>query len=272
MGTQVHPAGVAGFFYPKSAQELEETLEELFNDSQALKIGAVKALIVPHAGYIYSGKTAARAYESLRDQQFDRVIILGPTHRVYFPGIALHDASAFQTPLGELELDQESLKELAAEVPNAAYAPGVFQDEHCLEVQLPFLQKILKGSFQILPILIGDTNPKTLNELSNWLRKFGQNQSTLVIASTDFSHFFPKGTAKKLDFTGQESILALDAQNLWEAQKREETALCGVSAVYTTIKCFEDGKIHFVDYSHSGMVTGDNSSVVGYMSFVLQEG
>ena len=205
----IRPAAVSGMFYPDNPIELKRTVAELLAEAKGDESSAApKALIVPHAGYIYSGAVAASAYarlEALRGR-IRRVVLLGPTHRVYVRGLALPEAERFATPLGEVELDHEGMQQLHG-LPQVIRNAAAHQMEHSLEVQLPFLQQVL-GDFQLLPLAVGEA---TAAEVAEVLETAWGGDETLIVISSDLSHFLPDALARKVDGATVAAIQALDS-------------------------------------------------------------
>lgn len=188
----VRPAAVAGYFYPDDASELQAELSNLMPSATSV-VGRPRALIVPHAGYRYSGAIAGAAYASLQPGMFSRVLLLGPAHRVALRGIAIPSHAAFATPLGQIPLDRSRLDSLRS-LPFVRERDDAHADEHALEVQLPFLQQQL-GAFQLLPLVVGDCAPEQVAAVIEQLA----DADTLIVLSTDLSHFHPDAEARRLD-------------------------------------------------------------------------
>jgi MEMO1 family protein len=192
----VRPSAVAGQFYPRDADRLRKQVSDLLaNIAMPIK-NIPKALIVPHAGYVYSGATAAAAFATLRDgaQTIRRVVLIGPAHHVHVRGIAAPTVDAFETPLGRVPVDKSALNAIAG-------LPFVIQDdlahapEHALEVELPFLQTLLV-SFQVVPLLVGDATPE---EIAQMMLQLWESPGTLIVVSTDLSHYHNYEAARRLD-------------------------------------------------------------------------
>jgi AmmeMemoRadiSam system protein B len=193
---KVRPPAVAGSFYCGNAHRLRAELESLFADAPGSGAGELKAVIAPHAGYVYSGKVAAAAFAQLRERARDitRVVVIGPAHYLALRGIAVPTVEAFETPLGPVPVDQNALAAIAG-LPfvlanDAAHAP-----EHALEVELPFLQMTLEH-FRVVPLLVGDAQPK---DVAQALGRLWGGAETLIVISSDLSHYHDYETAKRLD-------------------------------------------------------------------------
>lgn len=259
----IRPAAVAGLFYPDDSQILKRTLEELLANAAVAELSAPpKALIVPHAGYVYSGAVAASAYARLGDLRgrIRRVVVLGPTHRVYVRGLALPEAERFATPLGEVPLDREGMQILSA-LPQVSQSAAAHQMEHSLEVQLPFLQQVL-GDFQLLPLAVGEA---TAEEVAEVLEKVWGGDETLIVISSDLSHFLPDALARQVD---GETVKAIQALN---PHLNHEQA-CGATPVNGLLLVARKHGLHPVvlDVRNSSQTAGDPARVVGYAAFAFQ--
>ena len=198
----VRQPAVAGTFYPADAAELENAVMANLDSPLAWDIPA-KALVVPHAGHVYSGAIAGSAYASVRHlaDKIERVVLLGPAHRVGFNGIAVPSADAHATPLGPVEVDWQGVAEALA-LPQVQLSDAAFEGEHSLEVHLPFLQRTL-GDFKLVPLLVGDAKPEGVEQV---LRKLWGGPETLIVISTDLSHFHDYNAAQKLDASASRAI------------------------------------------------------------------
>ena len=259
----IREPAVSGQFYPSNAEKLESgILQYLSQVNKTEKPGKIRALISPHAGYIYSAPVAAYGYGMLEDETFSTVIILGTSHHVYLEGAALDNVSDFKTPLGLVPVSDKAgnlSKEQHFSVNHLAH-----EKEHSLEVQLPFLQKVLRNNFTILPIVIGRADP---GELASVLEKY-VDDDTLVIASSDLSHYYSYDKAVELDRNCVNGVNNLDNSMLSQCEA------CGLIPILTVMKIAENkgwsGKV--LDYRNSGDTAGDKKSVVGYMSAVFYDG
>lgn len=269
----VRQPAVAGMFYPAGEYELEDELTNLLEFTRTdFKPGKVLGLIVPHAGYIYSGKAAARAYNLIRNRKYNTVIILSPSHREYFPGVSVYSGDAYKTPLGEVPIDIEFRKKLLNF--NDIIFEGVqgHRNEHAVEVQIPFLQTILKD-FQIVPLVIGDQRAKNDYRLAEILNSI-INDETLIVVSTDLSHFHTKAEAEKLDSIVENRIKTFDYEALQHEFESHKCEACGGGGIVTLLKLAgmqNKGKVKILSRCDSGDVTGDESEVVGYLSAVIYE-
>ena len=252
---------VAGSFYPEQPEILKAMISEyLQQEAPALKVP--QAIIVPHAGYIYSGEIAASAYARLQPRQssIKHVVLLGPSHKVGFTGLALSHADAFRTPLGDIPLDAEAIASII-HFPFVEYREQAHLLEHSLEVQLPFLQMTL-DSFKLLPIVAGDCPAELIEEL---LELFYGQDDTLIVISSDLSHFHDYQTAQRLDKQTSRLIEQLEYQLL------DYDSACGrvpVSGLMVLAKK-KSLQIETIDLRNSGDTAGNKSRVVGYGAYVI---
>jgi len=260
----IRHAAVAGAFYPGNQQVLASQVKTLLDAAPSgLKKSAPKAIIVPHAGYIYSGKTAAIAYAQLGAYRssIKRVILLGPVHRVAVRGLALPGVDAFATPLGNVELDQEAIASIIG-LHQVVVSPAVHAQEHSLEVQLPFLQAVL-DDFKLVPLAVGDATP---DEVAEVLDILWGGPETLVVVSSDLSHFLPYDLAQSADHATVQNILGL---NKFVSHRQA----CGGTPVNGLM--LAAGRHHLkpelLDLCNSGDTAGDKDRVVGYASFIFME-
>jgi AmmeMemoRadiSam system protein B/AmmeMemoRadiSam system protein A len=258
----IRPAAVAGMFYPDNPAVLRQTLADLLAHPRLADLERPpKALIVPHAGYIYSGPVAASAYARLSGlrNRIRRVVLLGPTHRVYVRGLALPEAERFATPLGEVPLDRDGMQRLAG-LPQVVTSAAAHQMEHSLEVQLPFLQQVL-GDFKLLPLAVGEA---TAAEVAEVLETVWGGDETLIVISSDLSHFLPDAVARKVDHGTVDAILALNSH------LNHEQA-CGATPINGLLLAARKHGLHPVvlDVRNSSETAGDPERVVGYAAFAF---
>lgn len=255
----IRSPAVADLFYPSQRRELQRFVSHSL-EKASIALPALpsppKAIIVPHAGFIYSGQTAAYAYASIWPRNIHRVVLLGPSHRVAFYGMAVPFCDQFETPLGKIEIDSDlidqALLHARVETNDAAHA-----QEHSLEVQLPFLQHLL-GDFTLLPICIGSVEAKAVAQV---IESLWHHDDTLFVISSDLSHFHSYQEARRLD---QQSIQMILNQ---QAVLNHEQA-CGATGINALLKvsCKYHLTAQLLDYKNSGDSAGDKESVVGYTS------
>jgi AmmeMemoRadiSam system protein B len=259
------PAAVAGMFYPADALELLEEVDTLLGTARlaAFDVASIKAIAVPHAGYIYSGATAAAAYGLLENRRstIRRVVLLGPTHRVAIRGIALPDAELFETPLGSVPIDIDLAVRIEA-LPQVVGSRDAHAAEHSLEVQLPFLQRVI-GEFSLLPLAVGMAHA---DEVAEVLDAVWGGPETLIVVSTDLSHFHPYREAQELDGATVADVLAMRSDI-------DHEHACGATPLNGLLVSARRRGLtpHLVDARNSGDTAGDRSRVVGYASFALCE-
>jgi hypothetical protein len=259
-----HPA-VAGTFYPRDASELAADVRrylERVAPAPGTDAVAPKALIVPHAGYAYSASVAAAAYArsaGARDT-VRRVVLLGPAHYVPIRGLAASSASSFATPLGEVPVDRRAIGSLR-DLPQVTVRDDAHGPEHCLEVQLPFLQVILHD-FLLVPLVVGDA---TYDEVREVIERLWGGRETLIVISSDLSHYYPYERARQLDAATAAAIVALDADAIGEEQA------CGRIPVGGLLLAARQRGLHAVaaDLRNSGDTAGPRGEVVGYGSFLF---
>ncbi len=259
----IRPAAVAGSFYPANADELRDVVTGMLNVGEA-DTGDPKAIIAPHAGYIYSGSTAAIAYASLRRirQRIKRVILLGPAHRVYVKGMALPTASAFATPLGNIAIDRQAV-DLLKHLPQICLFDDAHAQEHSLEVQLPFLQLSL-DHFTLLPLVVGDVTAEQVAEVLDLL--WGGDE-TLIVISSDLSHFHDYANAQCLDAATAEAIEKLQFEQITPERACGCRPMNGL--LYTARK--RGMQIKRLGLCNSGDTAGGHDRVVGYGAWSLLE-
>jgi AmmeMemoRadiSam system protein B len=262
----VRPAAVAGMFYPDAPPALAAQVRAYLADARKRPAGGgalPKALIAPHAGYVYSGPIAAFAYARLaaaRDT-VRRVVLLGPTHRVPVRGLALPAARAFDTPLGTVHVDREAAAAALA-LPQVCESDAAHAFEHSLEVQLPFLQEVL-GDFAVVPFAVGDATPREVAEVIELL--WG-GAETLFVVSSDLSHYHRYAEARDIDRATGEAILALSAT-------LDHEQACGATPINGLLLAARRRGLRpeLLDLRNSGDTAGDRSRVVGYASFAFTE-
>jgi len=267
---------VAGMFYPGSPSQLKATIDEYLANSEKRSInGKIIGLIAPHAGYPYSGQTAARAYKQLEGMNFDTVILTGVSHRYDIRGASIYKSGTFETPLGTVHIDSEIAQELMAKDKIFAYHPDVHIEEHSLEVQIPFLQRVI-GDFKIVPILMGyyGWNDAIFSNASMVIAEaIKGKKNVLLVASTDMSHDYSYETASRMDHLAISSVENMDIQKLKADLEANRCQLCGSTAVITMLLAAKElgaNKVEILEYTNSGDVVGDRSSrIVGYFSAIV---
>ena len=262
----VRPAAVAGTFYPGNARALADEVDTLLGGAAALapRVGFPKALIVPHAGYLYSGAVAAGAYDAVRPARgvVHRVVLLGPVHRVAVRGLAAPSDDAFATPLGSIPIDREAIASLR-DLPQVVSSDAAHALEHSLEVQLPFLQKTL-GSFSLVPLAVGMAN---VAEVAQVIERLWGGSETLIVISTDLSHYHSYEEARRIDGQTISRITAF-ATDLDHEEACGATPLNGLLSLSKR----KNLSLKLLAACNSGDTAGGRDRVVGYSAFGLYEG
>ena len=216
----------AGEFYPASPKELSAMVDGFLEKANPDKVdGPIFAVISPHAGYGYSGQVAAFGYKLIKDKPYKTVVILGTSHRYPFNGASVYPAGIFKTPLGALTIDNEFAQKLVGKDPQISFIPEAFQDEHSVEVELPFLQKTLTD-FKIVPLVLGDCTLNTCKKLALLLKEaIGNRKDVLVVVSTDMYHGYDYEEAEKVDNLTLEAIKSMDSEGLYYGLRDEKMQL-----------------------------------------------
>ena len=262
---EVRRTAVAGRFYPSSPLELLSMVEGFLQKAPGIAGAEAvpKAVIAPHAGYVYSGPIAGSALAPLGQEaeQIERVVLLGPAHRVPVRGLALSGVDGFETPLGVVPVDAE-LVDRVLDLPQVVVSRRAHAPEHCLEVELPFLQVTL-GSFSILPLLVGDATP---GEVAEVLERVWGGSETRIVISSDLSHYLEYSQARRVDEGTAEAVLALRSPI-------SPTQACGAGAINGLLVAAIDHGLtaSLLDLRSSGDTAGDRSQVVGYGAFAFAE-
>jgi MEMO1 family protein len=261
----VRAPAVAGMFYPGAARALAQNLAQLLGDAaqEAPERAVPKAIIAPHAGYIYSGPVAASVYTLLAParRRISRVVLLGPTHRVAVRGLALPGCGAFATPLGTVKIDAAAVTAVRG-LAQVVVSPAAHVLEHSLEVHVPFLQTVIEN-FSLLPLAVGDA---TAAEVSEVLDNLWGGPETLIVVSSDLSHYLPYGDAQAVDRATAKAILDL-ATDVSQEQACGATPVTGL----THLARRRGLKPELIDLRNSGDTAGDKSRVVGYGAFAFYE-
>lgn len=254
---------VAGMFYPADSKELENTIRNFLADAKADQ-PVPKAIIAPHAGYVYSGQTAANAYACLTQAatSIKRIILLGPSHRYPFQGIAVPQADYFTTPLGQIKIDHEIIAKISPQF-QITVSDEAHAQEHSLEVQLPFLQILLKN-FSLVPLVVGMSDS---DQVAKVLELLWGGKETLIIISSDLSHYHDYATAQQMDKQAAQAILDLNPNALKEEYACGRIPIKGLLHVATEKKL----KVSLIDLCNSGDTAGSKNHVVGYGAFHFYE-
>ena len=268
---KLRKAAVAGLFYPAEPGQLSDQIKLLLSVSRPEgNFGNISGIISPHAGYIYSGRTAAYGFNLLKNKNFRNVIILSPSHREYFPGACIYDGDGYTTPLGIVEINKEMAQKIIEGSKTIFPGEQGHRQEHAIEVQVPFLQTILQD-FKIIPIVMGDQSKIFIDELASKLAKV-IDKDTVIVASSDMSHYYSKEKADELDSIVENAVNNFEYNKLQEYLDRRVCEACGGGPIVAMMKASylaNRKKSNVLNRSDSGDVTGDFNQVVGYLSAVI---
>jgi len=273
-GDSIKYPNVSGQFYPADSRRLSAMIDSYLSQADtAPSEKHIQILMAPHAGYIFSGPVAAHAFKAISQKSYRTVVVIAPSHYFRMNGFAVWKEGTFQTPLGPLDIDEDFAGRLLSQHQNFIDEPEAFEREHSLEVELPFLQKVLRD-FKIVPIIAGQPDMALAQELADALdRLIGDRQDVLVVISTDMSHFYTASKAENIDQNTLEALRDFRIRDIWEEchQRGGTMELCGYVPVSVGLLLAKKRNldIDILKYAHSGDVTGDNSRVVGYFSAVL---
>ncbi len=273
MGPSVRQAAVAGSWYPGTAAAVVSEVERYLAAAGSVRTpGRLVALISPHAGLRYSGPVAAYGYSLLRDRAPTTVVLVGPSHRALFEGVAVWAKGAFETPLGRVLIDEDLAEALLREDPVLQDLPAVHRDEHSLEMQLPFLQHLVPG-VRLVPLLMGTQSRDEVEALAGALRRALAGKDALLVASSDLSHYHPAAVAHQLDAVVSACVERLDAEGLMRKLETSRGHACGggpMVAVMKAARALGAERATLLRYATSGDVgERDTSRVVGYLSAAL---
>ena len=268
-------SSIAGTWYPGSPTELRGLLEGFLGRVPAGDVpGRLTALIVPHAGYVYSGQVAAYAYKLLEKRRFDTVVVVGPSHYARFQGVSVYDRGGFETPLGVAPLDLDLIAVLEKRDSMIRFVEDAHTREHSVEIQVPFLQTVMPG-FKLVPLVMGDQDYSTCRRLADALADSIRGKSVLVVASSDLSHYHTYDTARTMDRIVRDRVDAMDPEGLYAALEKGECEACGGGPIVTALLVAQrlgSASSRVLHYANSGDVTGnrnDPRGVVGYMAAAL---
>lgn len=270
----IRPAAVAGTWYPGSATALARAVDGHLSRVTPGKSAVPEellALIAPHAGLKYSGPVAAYAYDLLRGRSFDVIVLVGPSHFVVFDGVSVYPAGGFQTPLGIAPIAEPCAREMMEATPLIREHESAHAREHSLEMQLPFIQHLAPQT-AIVPLLMGSQSAETARILGDTLAAVLAGRRVLLVASTDLSHYYDAPTAARLDGVVIDHVRRFDVDGLQGALDTEPDHACGGGPMIAVMRASRALGAHdsiVLKYGDSGDVSGDKSSVVGYMAAAL---
>jgi AmmeMemoRadiSam system protein B len=273
MVQDVRKSIIAGSWYPGRPESLRSQIQGFLQSvpESAASTGELLALIVPHAGYAYSGGVAAHAYKLLLKENFQQVVIVAPSHRHAFRGASIDRKTGYETPLGVVPVNAALSESLGQQSPVFKYIPEGHAQEHSLEIQIPFLQETLKD-FSLVAVIQGSQDEETSLEISRALARVLQGKRVLLVASTDLSHFHPYEQARALDRRVEDRVAAFDEAGLMQDLGGERVEACGGGIMVTVMKAARllgANRSQVLHYANSGDVTGDRSGVVGYLAAAL---
>ncbi len=268
----IRPSPIAGTWYESNPKKLAANIDSYLDMARLPELsGEVIAVIAPHAGHRYSGGVAAYAFKALEGVNPNLVVILSPYHNYSPHSLLVTSHQAYATPLGEIEVDQDALAELQAslDIPIAFIATD---REHSLEIELPFLQRVLKDDFKLLPIMLSAQEPEVAKKLGDALAAVLKNKNAIIVSSTDLSHFYDQRTANLLDHEMLRRFESLEPDSIFDAEHTAKGFACGhaaVAAMLWAAKSLGADHVKILKYATSGDVTGDHTSVVGYGAAVV---
>jgi AmmeMemoRadiSam system protein B len=275
------PPAVAGMFYPSSEQELRSVIDQSFRNTKfgpgmpppALQERRIYGVVTPHAGYVYSGAVAANSYYQISANDFDTVVMVGPNHYGIGSGVATMKSGVWETPLGQVQVNGELASEIAKKSGIIDFDDFAHSRDHCLEVQLPFLQSI-KGKFTIVPIILIMQDIDTAFDIGKAIADTiaEKPEKTMLVASSDLTHYEPNLMAHEKDNELLKAVLALDVLKFYAVLERMDVSACGygaIASVMVAAKNLGATRGELLKYATSGDVTGDTGAVVGYSSVVF---
>lgn len=276
MPIDVREPVVQGTFYPGNKNNLSKMIGGFIIEANPVvkKDKELLGLIVPHAGYIYSGQCAAFAFKLLKYRKFDTVIVLGPSHSTMLKGASVWEKGSYRTPMGDITIDENVTDYLLKNGPDVEFYQIAHMQEHSVEVQVPFLQYVLKNEFKLVPVIVGNQTYDYTKKLANTLYDLMQEKSGnyLIVASSDLSHYHTDDAAKRMD---REVINLIKNMNITQLAKIIDTGkgeACGIGSILTLLFLadkYETDSVDILNVTNSGDVSGDRSRVVGYMSTVI---
>lgn len=267
----IRPSAVAGLFYSKKPDVLRKELDEMFSAVEKMTLpGRIVGIIAPHAGYMYSGPTAAAAFAQIKGEKYDTVVIVSPSHHEFFEGVSIYPGDMYETPLGRVPIDTALRTEALAAGRVLRPTDTGHRQEHAIEVQLPFLQYAL-GEFRLLPLVVGHQTRDACFSLAETLAEVLQGKNVLLVASTDLSHYYPSAVARRLDHVTAEDVEKLAPATLMDHLDEGAAEACGggpAVSVMLALQRMGATQMKVVAQCNSGDITGENDSVVGYLSAI----
>jgi MEMO1 family protein len=269
--TVIRQPAVSDMFYPGDPGILARDVDRLLRDASPVNIpGRIRAVVSPHAGYMYSGATAAQAYAALHGGGYSVVVVVSPSHHEFFEGVSVYSGSAYETPLGRMAVHAGLRNRLVQVLPSARSTRQGHGTEHAIEVQLPFLQRAL-GDVRILPLVVGVQRRDICFNLARALADLLQGEEALLVASSDLSHYHPSREADEIDAVVIDDITRFDFEKLMTDLELGHAEACGggpIVSVMAAARLLGATKIRLLTHTNSGAVSGDRHRVVGYLSAV----
>ncbi len=274
--TPVRPSPLAGAWYEGNPKALARAVDQYLDQAENPELpGEVVAIIAPHAGHIYSGPVAGYAFATVRGATPDLVAVLSPMHQLYYEPLLTTAHKAYSTPLGQIEVDEESLATLDTHLKDAlgyGLTRVAYDQEHSLEIELPFLQRALGGDFKLLPVMVRAQSPKISQKLGTALAESLRGRNALIVASTDLSHFYTQEQALAFDSEMLQRIESFSPEGVFHAEEEGKGFACGLGALTAVLWAARElgaDTVKVLRHATSGDVTGDYSSVVGYGAAVV---
>ncbi|MCJ7695718.1 MAG: AmmeMemoRadiSam system protein B [Anaerolineaceae bacterium] len=272
----IRPSAIAGTWYPGNPKHLRDSIKGYLRNAKTTEVnGEVVGLIVPHAGYSYSGAVAVHAFIAITEMQFNNVVVVSPIHQYYRQALLTSAHQAYETPLGNIPINKGIVGEISELIQNRlsfGVSPIANDDEHSLEIELPFLQCVLKTPFSLVPIMIRDQSMAVARALGVALAEVIKETRTLLVASTDLSHFHSEDQANQLDNGVLGEIAAFNPEGLYSLNESGRGQACGLGAVAAIMwasQALGADQASIVNYATSAAITGDTTSVVGYGAAVI---
>lgn len=274
----VRPSALAGTWYEGNPKALAHAVDQYLEQAELPELpGEVVAVIAPHAGHIYSGSVAGYAFAAVRGEKTDLVAVLSPMHQPYYEPLLTTAHAAYSTPLGQIPVDEETVADLDARlkaVLGYGLTPVAYDQEHSLEIELPFLQRSLMGDFKLLPVMVRTQSPKISRQLGEALAESLRGRKALLVASTDLSHFYTQKEAVSFDTEMLRRIESFSPDEVFNAEQEEKGFACGLGALAAVLwaaKGLDADTVKVLRQATSGDVTGDYSRVVGYGAAVIMK-
>ncbi|MGZ6345945.1 MAG: AmmeMemoRadiSam system protein B [Anaerolineales bacterium] len=272
----VRPSPIAGMWYEGNPKALSQVVDDYLDHAEIPALtGKVIAVISPHAGHKYSGPVAGYAFATVRNQKFDLVAVLSPMHQPYYDSLLTTAHEAYATPLGNVTVDKDSISDLDSRLRKTlgeGLVPVAYDQEHSLEIELPFLQRAIASEFKLLPVMVRSQSARLSQQLGEALAETLRDRNALLVASTDLSHFYTQKQAVAFDTEMLRRVEAFLPEEVFSAEGEKAGFACGLGALTAVLwaaKALGGDTVRVLRHATSGDVTGDYSSVVGYGAAVI---